>query len=248
MQPHFKSMRFCKTCFSRYFRFRDTMTLLVLGFRPILSPGKKSSIFFLGSPENTQLQPSPVLLRVSEQRTRKQNHLPYHRIPCNCSSLDTHNHYVCVFSCLASRRQEVQDGLCCPDVRIERIGFRTLLATSETLSTLTASIRHDRPEISVARSKILLFIEDHERWRRSIGFDFTFNDGKIMAFRTSDRALEFVRCVRVWLLTLNIINFETPTLSLTQTQVQTFNGMYCAAGGGYVYKSDDTSNMSEFLA
>ena len=46
-------------------------------------------------------------------------------------------------------------------------------------------------------SKILLFIEDHERWRRSIGFDFTFNDGKIMAFRTSDRALEFVRCVRV---------------------------------------------------
>ena len=66
----------------RYFPFQDTMTLLVLGFRPILSPGKKSSIFFLGSPENTQLQPSPVLLRVSEQRTRKQNHLPYLRIPC----------------------------------------------------------------------------------------------------------------------------------------------------------------------
>ena len=66
----------------------------------------------------------------------------------------------------------------------KRIGFRTQLATSETLSTLTAFIRHDRPEISVARSKILLFIEDHERWRRSIGFDFTFNDGKIMAFRT----------------------------------------------------------------
>ena len=66
----------------------------------------------------------------------------------------------------------------------KRIGFRTQLATSETLSTLTAFIRHDRPEISVARSKILLFIEDHERWRRSIGFDFTFNNGKIMAFRT----------------------------------------------------------------
>ena len=103
-----------------------------------------------------------------------------------------------------------------------RIGFRTQLASSETLSRITAFIRLDRPEISIARSKILLFIQDHERWRRSIGFDFTFNDGKIMAFRTSDRALEFV---------------------------QRFNSMYCAAGGGYVYKSDAMPpNMSQFLA
>ena len=42
---------------------------------------------------------------------------------------------------------------------------------------------------------------------------------------------------------------NTNTLSLTRTQVQTFNGMYCAAGGGYVYKSDAMPpNMSEYLA
>ena len=41
------------------------MTLRVRGFRQLSSPGKKYSIFSIGSPESTQLQLCHVLLRVS---------------------------------------------------------------------------------------------------------------------------------------------------------------------------------------
>jgi len=128
----------------------------------------------------------------------------------------------------------------------KRIGFRTLLATSESLAVLTASLRHDRVELLLARFQILLFIQHHERWRRTIGFDFTFKDGKIAAFGKFRKLFYDSTHSLTHTHTLSLF---TGTSDKALTFVQTFNAAYRAAGGGQHFRSGAMPpNMSQFLA